>query len=65
MKAKIRRIVTIYVAANAMTFAALLLIFLVLLFLIGSERAERIWSVPIYTVGFLLSLVVSAKFIKS
>jgi hypothetical protein len=64
MNDKIKRILTIYVAANAMTLAVLLLVFIILLFPLGLKRADYVWSVPVYTGAFVVSLFVSAKYVR-
>jgi predicted membrane channel-forming protein YqfA (hemolysin III family) len=64
MNARLKRVITVYLAANALTFVVLLLTFLVMLFMLGDGRAQGVWSVEIYTIVFFICLIIAAKFVK-
>jgi hypothetical protein len=64
MKEKIARWIKFYVAANAITLASLLLIFLLCMLFWGPSKADAVWSTPIYTVVFIISFIICVKYMR-
>lgn len=61
---KVFRVVKVLIAASALTFGALLLLFLIVLVAAGPEKAELAWGSPFYIGGRLISPPICLRYLS-
>jgi hypothetical protein len=65
MSSRFSEVVKLIVAASAMAFASLLVLFPVFLFISGVDEADKVWRQPWPAIAWLVSAGICAMWFKS